>query len=59
MRRTGVQGSIVTLLCDSGDRYGDTYYDDDWLKRSGIDLAPYTETLEGFAQSGRWREPVR
>lgn len=59
MRRTGVEGSIVTLLCDSGDRYSDTYYDDDWLKRNGIDLAPYTETLEGFAQSGRWREPVR
>ncbi len=59
MRRTGVRGSIVTLLCDSGERYSETYYDDGWLQRNGIDLEPYTETLEGFAQSGRWREPVR
>ncbi|WP_112248971.1 L-cysteine desulfhydrase Cds1 [Kribbella monticola] len=59
MRRTGVRGSIVTLLCDGGERYSDTYYDDEWLKRNGIDLAPYAETLEGFAATGRWREPVR
>jgi cysteine synthase A len=59
MRRTGVRGSIVTLLCDGGERYTDTYYDDGWLKRTGIDIAPYLETLEGFASSGRWREPVR
>jgi cysteine synthase A len=51
--------SIVTLLCDGGERYSDTYYDDEWLKRNGIDLAPYAETLEGFAATGRWREPVR
>ena len=59
MRRTGVRGSIVTLLCDGGERYSETYYDDEWLKRNGIDLAPYAETLEGFASTGRWREPVR
>ncbi|HEY0472906.1 MAG TPA: PLP-dependent cysteine synthase family protein [Kribbella sp.] len=59
MRRTGVRGSIVTLLCDGGERYSDTYYDDGWLQRTGIDIAPYLETLEGFASSGRWREPVR
>jgi cysteine synthase A len=59
MRRTGVRGSIVTLLCDGGERYSETYYDDDWLKRNGIDLEPYAETLEGFATTGRWREPVR
>ena len=59
MRRTGIRGSIVTLLCDGGDRYADTYYDDGWLKTHGIELAPYLEILEGFAETGRWREPVR
>ncbi|MDX6250182.1 MAG: cysteine synthase [Kribbellaceae bacterium] len=59
MRRTGTRGSIVTLLCDGGERYTDTYYNDAWLERTGIDIAPYLETLEGFASSGRWREPVR
>ena len=57
MRRTGVRGSIVTLLCDSGERYGNTYYDDAWLRTSGIDIAPYTATLEVFATKGHWTEP--
>lgn len=30
------QGSIVTLICDSADRYQDTYYDPSWLAREGI-----------------------
>jgi cysteine synthase A len=59
MRRTGARGSIVTLLCDSGERYGNTYYDDAWLRTNGIDITPYAETLTGFAQTGRWREPMR
>ncbi|WP_433162740.1 PLP-dependent cysteine synthase family protein [Kribbella sp. CA-247076] len=58
MRRTGVRGSIVTLLCDSGERYGNTYYDDAWLRTNGIDIAPYLTTLETFATTGRWREPA-
>lgn len=37
MAAAGERGSIVTLLCDGGDRYGCTYYDDAWLARRGID----------------------
>jgi cysteine synthase A len=58
MRRTGVEGSIVTLLCDGGERYGNTYYDDGWLQTHGIDIEPYLDTLERFESTGRWREPV-
>lgn len=36
MRISGETGSIVTLLCDGGERYGCTYYDDDWLTERGI-----------------------
>jgi len=50
-------GSVVTLLCDGGERYGHTYYDDAWLARQGIDIAPYTATLEKFADTGAWVEP--
>ncbi len=32
MIKRGEQGSIVTLLCDSGERYRSTYYDAVWLK---------------------------
>jgi cysteine synthase len=57
MRSGGQAGSVVTLLCDGGERYGRTYYDDGWLAEQGIDVAPYLSTLEGFAETGEWREP--
>ncbi len=56
MRRMGQRGSIVTLLCDGGERYTNTYYDDDWLRSNSIDIAPYENTLRGFAETGLWRE---
>ncbi len=55
----GRPGSVVTLLCDGGERYGHTYYDDAWLAGQGIDVTPYTRTLEEFAATGAWHEPVR
>lgn len=42
------EGSIVTLLCDGGERYAQTYYDDTWLAEHGIDLAPYRERLASW-----------
>jgi cysteine synthase len=57
MQERGQEGSVVTLICDSGDRYGDTYYSDDWLSGNGIDIAPHLETLERFHETGEWREP--
>lgn len=48
MLERGETGSVVTLLCDGGERYHDTYYDDSWLAAQGLDLAPYTAELERF-----------
>ncbi|SDD45304.1 PLP-dependent cysteine synthase family protein [Glycomyces harbinensis] len=45
MRGSGQGGSIVTLLCDSGMRYGATYFDDAWVAAQGIDLAAAAEKL--------------
>jgi cysteine synthase len=42
----GEPGSIVTLICDQGDRYAHTYYDDGWVREQGLDLAPFFATLE-------------
>ena len=56
MRAAGLQGSVVTLLCDGGERYGRTYYDDSWLVAQGIDIAPYSLMLERFSDSGEWSE---
>jgi cysteine synthase len=59
MCQEGRGGSVVTLLCDGGERYAHTYYDDGWLAAQGIDVAPFTSTLEKFADTGEWVEPVR
>jgi len=52
MVRAGVQGSVVTLICDGGARYAHTYYDDDWVAARGWDLAPHTRALEEFLVTG-------
>ena len=31
MRRAGATGSVVTLICDGGERYRHTYYSDEWI----------------------------
>ncbi|MCY1307264.1 2,3-diaminopropionate biosynthesis protein SbnA [compost metagenome] len=48
MRAEGRTGSIVTLLCDGGERYAHTYYNDAWLQEQGLDLEPYRGFLKGF-----------
>ncbi|MGF1813378.1 PLP-dependent cysteine synthase family protein [Vibrio splendidus] len=45
-------GSIVTLLCDSGERYLDTYFNDEWVNLNIGDLQPYAAKLEAFSQTG-------
>ncbi len=52
MRRAEEQGSIVTLLCDGGERYLSTYFDDDWLASQGIDLSPFQEALADYERTG-------
>lgn len=42
------QGSIVTLLCDSGDRYLDTYYDPAWVSDHIGDIKPYVDELDAW-----------
>ncbi|MGU3521724.1 PLP-dependent cysteine synthase family protein [Enterobacteriaceae bacterium C23F] len=39
MRSEGQTGSIVTLLCDSGERYLETYYNPQWVEASIGSLA--------------------
>ena len=50
----GVSGSVVSLICDSGDRYADTYYNAAWLSANDLDPGPYAGVLAGFEESGSW-----
>ncbi len=54
MLERGRSGSVVTLLCDGGERYAGTYFDDDWVASEGIDLAGPAAVLAEFTASGRW-----
>ena len=46
MLARGETGSIVTRLCDSGERYGHSYFDRDWVAGQGWDLQPWLDELE-------------
>jgi cysteine synthase len=48
MRGAGETGSLVSLICDSGERYRETYYAPDWLAAQGLDPAPYEAELNAF-----------
>lgn len=54
MVANGTSGSVVTLICDSGDRYADTYYDDAWLAAHDLHPGEHAEVLIGFEQSCSW-----
>ena len=41
MREEGRSGSIVTLLCDSGERYLESYYNSAWVNDHIGDLSPF------------------
>lgn len=48
MRTKGETGSIVTLLCDGGERYATTYYDDAWLRQFGSGWQEAAEKVKAF-----------
>ncbi|MDC0611347.1 PLP-dependent cysteine synthase family protein [Vibrio sp.] len=52
MQRQHQTGSIVTLLCDSGERYLDTYYNDDWVNTTIGDISSTLDRLMTFDATG-------
>ena len=51
IHESGQTGSIVTLLCDSGERYLNTYYNDAWLAEKEIDIKPYLQQLQQLGKA--------
>ncbi|WP_313082666.1 PLP-dependent cysteine synthase family protein [Pulveribacter sp.] len=45
MRERGEQGSILSLLCDAGERYLPTYHDEAWVLRTAGDCAPAQQRI--------------
>ncbi|RAM35194.1 PLP-dependent cysteine synthase family protein [Arthrobacter globiformis] len=51
----GERGSIVSLMCDGGDRYAGSHYSPAWLAAQGLDPQPYEDTLKAFFETGVWQ----
>jgi cysteine synthase A len=58
MKRERQRGAIVTLLCDGGERYLATCYDDAWLRHQKLDVEPTRATLTRFWTTGVWKQPA-
>jgi cysteine synthase A len=59
MHARGERGSIVSLLCDRGDRYDQTLFDPAWLSAQGIDLEPARQELRQTLAAAVLTEPSR
>lgn len=59
MVAAGREGSIVSILCDSGDRYTRSYYDPDWYARNGIDIAQADGQLGAFLDGAPLQATLR
>jgi len=44
----GKSGSIVTLICDGGERYLDTYYTPDWVSKNIGEIQEYSTKLDSL-----------
>ncbi|MGD5468154.1 hypothetical protein QUS59_23030, partial [Xanthomonas citri pv. citri] len=53
MLKANTTGSLVTLICDSGERYRQTYYEPSWLAARGLDPAPFEAALASVLDTGQ------
>lgn len=51
----GRSGSVVSLICDPGERYLTKYYSDDWLQDNEICPANFDSELSSFFETGMLR----
>jgi cysteine synthase A len=52
MRDRNESGSIVAILCDSGERYRHSYYNDTWLAEHGLALGDSVDHVRSAAETG-------
>ncbi|MDQ6741045.1 MAG: PLP-dependent cysteine synthase family protein [Actinomycetota bacterium] len=50
----GERGSVVSLMCDGGDRYAGSYNDPAWLAEKGLEPGAHAATIERLFATGRW-----
>lgn len=51
MRTAGQQGSVLSLLCDAGERYLPSYHDAQWVRESFGDLSEAQRLIDAVAMA--------
>jgi cysteine synthase A len=60
LHEAGEAASVVLVLCDGGERYAHSYYNDAWLADHGLDPAPFMADVRALLERGEPRDwPVR
>lgn len=52
-------GSVVTLLCDDGQRYRHSYFDDAWLAANDLECGAESDAIDALMERGEWPAELR
>ena len=59
LKARGAAGSIVTLLCDDGQRYRHSYFDDTWLREHDLECDTQSDAIDALMELGEWPAELR
>ena len=59
LKARAATGSIVTLLCDDGQRYRHSYFDDDWLRANDLECEVHSDAIDALIDRGDWPAELR
>ena len=59
LKARAAAGSIVTLLCDDGQRYRHSYFDDDWLRANDLECEVHSDAIDALIDRGDWPAELR
>jgi cysteine synthase A len=59
LKQNGLGGSVVTLLCDDGQRYRQSYFDDDWLRQNDLECDAQSAAIGVLMDRGEWPAELR
>jgi cysteine synthase A len=59
LKQRGMDGSVVTLLCDDGQRYRHSYFDHDWLRANDLECEAQSGAIDALIDRGEWPTELR
>jgi cysteine synthase A len=54
LKARGQGGSVVTLLCDDGELYRQSYFNDDWLRDNHLECSVQRAAIDALVDHGDW-----